>query len=84
LRKGWVTQATVIFGDDEDLVALAAKAGCRGVFIGFGSPTPEGLQELGKKFNLISAVKHPVEGWLNGNGPSCNFQICGSARDSSR
>jgi radical SAM superfamily enzyme YgiQ (UPF0313 family) len=30
-----------------------AKAGCRGVFIGFESPTPEGLRELGKKFNLL-------------------------------
>jgi radical SAM superfamily enzyme YgiQ (UPF0313 family) len=32
---------------------LAAKAGCRGVFIGFESPVPEGLRELGKKFNLL-------------------------------
>jgi radical SAM superfamily enzyme YgiQ (UPF0313 family) len=32
---------------------LAAKAGCRGVFIGFESPTPEGLRELGKKFKLL-------------------------------
>jgi radical SAM superfamily enzyme YgiQ (UPF0313 family) len=53
LRKEWVAQATVNFGDDEDLLALAAKAGCRGVFIGFESPTPEGLLELGKKFNLL-------------------------------
>jgi radical SAM superfamily enzyme YgiQ (UPF0313 family) len=53
LRKEWVAQATVNFGDDEELLALAAKAGCRGVFIGFESPTPEGLLELGKKFNLL-------------------------------
>jgi radical SAM superfamily enzyme YgiQ (UPF0313 family) len=53
LRKEWVAQATVNFGDDEELLALAAKAGCRGVFIGFESPTPEGLMELGKKFNLL-------------------------------
>ena len=33
-------------------MTLAAGAGCRGVFIGFESPTPEGLRELGKKFNL--------------------------------
>ena len=38
--------------DDEELLALAAKAGCSGVFIGFESPTAEGLQEVGKKFNL--------------------------------
>jgi len=53
LRKKWVAQATVNFGDDEELLALAEKAGCGGVFIGFESPTREGLLELGKKFNLL-------------------------------
>jgi radical SAM superfamily enzyme YgiQ (UPF0313 family) len=53
LRKEWVAQATINFADDEELLALAAKAGCSGVFIGFESPAPEGLRELGKKFNLI-------------------------------
>jgi radical SAM superfamily enzyme YgiQ (UPF0313 family) len=53
LRKEWVAQATINFADDEELMTLAAKAGCRGVFIGFESPTPEGLRELGKKFNLL-------------------------------
>jgi radical SAM superfamily enzyme YgiQ (UPF0313 family) len=53
LRKEWVAQATINFADDEELPALAAKAGCRGVFIGFESPEPEGLLEIGKKFNLL-------------------------------
>ena len=53
LRKEWVGQATINFADDEELLALAAEAGCRGVFIGFESPAPEGLRELGKKFNLL-------------------------------
>jgi radical SAM superfamily enzyme YgiQ (UPF0313 family) len=53
LRKEWIAQATINFADDEELLALAAKAGCRGVFIGFESPAPEGLLELGKKFNLL-------------------------------
>jgi radical SAM superfamily enzyme YgiQ (UPF0313 family) len=53
LRKEWVAQATINFADDEELLVLAAKAGCRGVFIGFESPTPEGLREVGKKFNLL-------------------------------
>jgi radical SAM superfamily enzyme YgiQ (UPF0313 family) len=53
LGKEWVAQATINFADDEELLTLAAKAGCRGVFIGFESPSPEGLQEIGKKFNLI-------------------------------
>jgi len=53
LRKEWVAQATINFADDEELLALAAKAGCSGVFIGLESPAAEGLRELGKKFNLL-------------------------------
>jgi radical SAM superfamily enzyme YgiQ (UPF0313 family) len=53
LRKEWIAQATINFADDEELLALAATAGCRGVFIGFESPTQEGLLEIGKKFNLL-------------------------------
>ncbi len=52
LRKEWVAQATINFADDEELLTLAARAGCRGVFIGFESPTAEGLTEVGKRFNL--------------------------------
>jgi len=53
LRKKWICQATINMGDDEELLTLAAKAGCKGVFIGFESPTAEGLAEVGKKFNLL-------------------------------
>jgi radical SAM superfamily enzyme YgiQ (UPF0313 family) len=56
LRKQWFAQASINFADDEDLLALAAKAGCSGVFIGFETPSPEGLRELGKKFNLLNGV----------------------------
>jgi radical SAM superfamily enzyme YgiQ (UPF0313 family) len=52
LGKEWIAQVTINFADDEELLTLAARAGCRGVFIGFESPTPEGLRELGKRFNL--------------------------------
>jgi len=53
LRKEWIGQATINIADDEELLALAAKAGCRGLYIGFETPSPEGLLELGKKFNLL-------------------------------
>jgi len=53
LRKEWIAQATINFADDEELLALAAKAGCSGVFIGFESPSPEGLRGLGGKFSLL-------------------------------
>jgi len=53
LKKEWVAQVTINFADDEELLALASRAGGRGVFIGFESPTPEGLRGLGRKFNLM-------------------------------
>jgi radical SAM superfamily enzyme YgiQ (UPF0313 family) len=53
LGKAWVGQATINMADDEELMALAVRAGCRGVFIGFESPSAEGLLEVGKKFNLL-------------------------------
>jgi radical SAM superfamily enzyme YgiQ (UPF0313 family) len=55
LRKEWVSQATINFADDEELLTLAAKAGCRGVFVGFESSSPEGLREIGKKLNLLKS-----------------------------
>jgi radical SAM superfamily enzyme YgiQ (UPF0313 family) len=54
LRKRWIAQVTINMADDEELLTLAAKAGCAGVFIGFESPTAEGLNEVGKKFNLLN------------------------------
>ena len=53
LRKRWIAQATINLADDEELLALASRAGCRGIFIGFESPTPEGLLEIGKKFSIL-------------------------------
>jgi radical SAM superfamily enzyme YgiQ (UPF0313 family) len=52
LGKEWIAQATINFADDEELLTLAAQAGCAGVFVGFESPTADGLTEVGKRFNL--------------------------------
>lgn len=54
LHKRWIVQVTINMADDEELLTLAAKAGCIGVFIGFESPTVAGLKEVGKKFNLVN------------------------------
>ena len=52
LGKKWIAQVTINVADDEELLGLAAKAGCLGVFIGFESPSVEGLVEVRKKFNV--------------------------------
>jgi radical SAM superfamily enzyme YgiQ (UPF0313 family) len=53
VRHKWIAQVTINFADDEELLALAAEAGCQGVFIGFESPSTEGLLEVAKKFNTL-------------------------------
>ena len=60
LGKQWVAQVTINFGDDEELLQMARAAGAIGVFIGFESPTPEGLAEVGKKFNLMKNRDFPA------------------------
>jgi len=52
LDKEWICQVTINFSDHDELMRLAVQAGCRGVFIGFESGAPEGLLEVGKRFNL--------------------------------
>ncbi|MBZ5524358.1 MAG: B12-binding domain-containing radical SAM protein [Acidobacteriia bacterium] len=52
LTQPWICQATINFADDDEMLELAARSGCQGVFIGFESPTVEGLMAVGKKFNL--------------------------------
>jgi radical SAM superfamily enzyme YgiQ (UPF0313 family) len=51
LGKRWMCQSTANMADDEEMLELAAKAGCFGVFIGFEAVTKEGLTEIHKKIN---------------------------------
>ena len=53
IDKHWICQVTINIADDDELMDLAVKAGCKGVFIGFESSAPEGLTEVGKTFNLL-------------------------------
>jgi radical SAM superfamily enzyme YgiQ (UPF0313 family) len=52
LGKKWICQATINMADDEELLRLARRAGCIGVFVGFESATDEGLLEVHKKYNI--------------------------------
>ena len=52
LGKQWICQATINMADDEELLRLARRAGCAGVFIGFESTSDEGLVEVHKKYNI--------------------------------
>lgn len=50
LHKHWIAQVTINMADDDELLVLAKKAGCMGVFIGFETVSEEGLAEISKTF----------------------------------
>jgi radical SAM superfamily enzyme YgiQ (UPF0313 family) len=49
----WGSQACITFGNDEELVALAAESGCRFLLIGLETLSPEALLEAGKRQNKV-------------------------------
>lgn len=60
LNKKWIAQATINMADDEELLDLAAKAGCAGIFVGFESTSADGLAEIHKKFNIQQGRDFPA------------------------
>jgi radical SAM superfamily enzyme YgiQ (UPF0313 family) len=52
LEKNWVAQTTINVANDEELLTLAAAAGCKGLFVGFESPQPDASKEIQAKNNL--------------------------------
>jgi radical SAM superfamily enzyme YgiQ (UPF0313 family) len=60
VNKRWMGQVTINMADDEELLSLAAKSGCLGLYIGFESPSEQGLAELGKRYNLRNNRDFPA------------------------
>jgi radical SAM superfamily enzyme YgiQ (UPF0313 family) len=52
LKIGWVGQASIHIAQDEELLDLMVKSGCRGVLIGMESLDPANLRDMGKAWNL--------------------------------
>lgn len=60
LKKLWLSQGSINATRDEALIKLAAKAGCRGLFIGFESITEECLKEVGKRHNIVEEYRKGI------------------------
>uniref|UniRef100_A0A7V3VUK6 B12-binding domain-containing radical SAM protein n=1 Tax=candidate division WOR-3 bacterium TaxID=2052148 RepID=A0A7V3VUK6_UNCW3 len=52
IKKDWWCQTTVAFGEDEELLYLAKKSGCRIVFIGVEADDIPALKCINKRLNL--------------------------------
>jgi radical SAM superfamily enzyme YgiQ (UPF0313 family) len=51
LKKRWVSQAPITIADDQELLSLARKAGCQGLFVGIETTNPDNLAAVEKNFN---------------------------------
>jgi len=57
IKKDWFCQASMNFADNDELLELAAKSGCRMVFLGVEAESKEALEEVNKKLNLSKGVE---------------------------
>jgi radical SAM superfamily enzyme YgiQ (UPF0313 family) len=56
LDKWWFCQASINFGDNEEVLDWARRAGCKMVFLGVEAEEHEALQEVNKKLNVQRGV----------------------------
>jgi radical SAM superfamily enzyme YgiQ (UPF0313 family) len=56
IKKHWISQSSINFAEDPELLRLAAKSGCRMIFLGIEAENEEQLREANKKVNLRKGV----------------------------
>ncbi len=61
LKVRWFSQASIIIAKNRELLRLAARSGCKGLFIGFESISEEGLKQVGKNINRINDYSEGIK-----------------------
>lgn len=61
LKKNWVAPATIDLADDEKLLKLVTKSGCKSVLIGFESVNQDTLNEIFKGFNTVYKYQEAIK-----------------------
>ena len=56
IKKDWLCQASLNFADDEEVLELAGRSGCRLVFVGLEAENGAALGEVNKQLNLRRGV----------------------------
>ncbi|MBC8392300.1 MAG: B12-binding domain-containing radical SAM protein [Deltaproteobacteria bacterium] len=67
LKKIWFGQLTFNFTHYRELVELASKSGCRGLFLGLESFNSHSLNNCGKRHNIVNYYKTGIK-LLHDNG----------------
>ncbi|MGB9866502.1 MAG: B12-binding domain-containing radical SAM protein [Bacillota bacterium] len=60
MKKWWIGQASITMAYDRELLQLAARSGCKGVFVGIESVSQESLLEAHKPQNQASRYKEII------------------------
>ncbi|MGD8979933.1 MAG: radical SAM protein [candidate division WOR-3 bacterium] len=60
-KRKWIGQASLTIARDTELLELAARSGCAGLFIGFESLSQESLEEAGKKINAVKRYAEDIK-----------------------
>jgi radical SAM superfamily enzyme YgiQ (UPF0313 family) len=61
LKKWWTSQCTANAARDEEFVSLAARSGCKALFLGFESISQESLQATNKAHNRVDDYRRLIE-----------------------
>ncbi len=57
----WMSQASINSAYDEEMLELAAKSGCKGLFVGIETISKKALQEVGKSQNKVEFYKTAIK-----------------------
>ncbi|MDY6834593.1 MAG: radical SAM protein [Chloroflexota bacterium] len=60
-KKKWFCQASITVARDQELLRLAAKAGCIAMAVGFESISSQNLAYVNKKTNVVEEYEHAVK-----------------------
>jgi radical SAM superfamily enzyme YgiQ (UPF0313 family) len=60
-RKWWSAQASLHAAEDDEFLELAARSGCKQLFIGLESVTQSSVNEVSKGFNRVDEYAHAIE-----------------------
>lgn len=58
LNKWWFCQASLNFGDDDEVVSWASRAGCKMVFLGLEAEQVDALEEIHKQLNINRGIDY--------------------------
>jgi anti-anti-sigma factor len=61
LKKKWGSQTSLTMAKDDELLKLAQESGCRGMFVGIETLSPDNLAQIKKTFNNAEKYEEAIK-----------------------